>query len=77
MKQRVDRGYDLMGVLEWFAESVDQIILLLNVYKIYISDEFQRRIQALRGHDVEIRIGLNKADRVNLQQLTRVYGALM
>lgn len=59
-KQRVDRGYDFTGVLEWFAERVDRIILLFDAHKLDISDEFKRSIEALKGHDDKIRIILNK-----------------
>jgi len=76
-KQSINRGYDFTGVLEWFAERVDRIILLFDAHKLDISDEFRRGIEALHGFDDKIRIVLNKSDMISTQQLMRVYGAMM
>ena len=76
-KQRTDRGYDFVGVLHWFAERVDRIILLFDANKLDISDEFRRSIEAIHGYEDKVRIVLNKADQVDHQDLMRVYGALM
>lgn len=76
-KQRQDRGYDFSGVVEWFAERVDVILLMFDAHKLDISDEFRSSIEAMKGHEDKIRIVLNKADMVDHQELMRVYGALM
>lgn len=75
--KQTSRGYDFEGVIHWFAERVDLILLMFDAHKLDISDEFRRCIQSLRGNDSKIRIILNKADMISQQQLMRVYGALM
>ena len=59
-KQRVSRGYDFTGVLKWFADRADRILLLFDAHKLDISDEFKSSIEALHGNDDKIRIVLNK-----------------
>mmetsp|Transcript_104084 Transcript_104084/g.293507 ORF Transcript_104084/g.293507 Transcript_104084/m.293507 type:complete len:538 (+) Transcript_104084:148-1761(+) len=76
-KQRIKRGYEFEAVVKWFSDRVDVILLLFDVSKLDISDEFRRAILATRGNDHKIHIILNKADAVTTQQLMRVYGALM
>ena len=76
-KQRVDRGYDFPGVLKWFAERVDRIVLMFDANKLDISDEMEGAIEALSRYDHKMRIILNKSDGVSKKQLIRVYGALM
>ncbi|XP_024984383.1 EH domain-containing protein 1-like [Cynara cardunculus var. scolymus] len=76
-KQRTQRSYDFTGVIKWFAEKCDLILLLFDPHKLDISDEFKRVISTLHGQDDKIRVVLNKADQVDTQKLMRVYGALM
>lgn len=68
-KQRIERSYDFTGVISWFAEKCDLILLLFDPHKLDISDEFKRVIGSLRGHHDKIRVVLNKADQVDTQQV--------
>ena len=61
-KQRTDRGYDFVGVLQWFAERVDRIILLFDANKLDISDEFRRSIEAIHGYEDKVRPSLRLCD---------------
>merc|ERR1719311_134504 len=76
-KQRVNRGYEFEAVTKWFADRVDMILVLFDVSKLDISDEFRRVLLAIKGNDHKIHMILNKADRVTTPQLMRVYGAMM
>lgn len=76
-KQRIKRGYEFDQVTKWFADRVDMILLLFDVAKLDISDEFRRVILSCKGNDHKIHVVLNKADRCTTPQLMRVYGALM
>ena len=66
-KQRTDRAYDFSGVIEWFSERVDIILLLFDAHKLDISDEFRSSIEVMKGNEDKIRIVLNKADQVDQQ----------
>lgn len=76
-KQRVDRGYNYAGVMSWFAERADLIVLLFDAYKLDISDEFRTVIESLKPQEEKVRVVLNKADMIDSQSLMRVYGALL
>uniref|UniRef100_A0A7S4SN74 Dynamin-type G domain-containing protein n=1 Tax=Alexandrium monilatum TaxID=311494 RepID=A0A7S4SN74_9DINO len=76
-KQRLRRGYDFEEVITWFVDQAAMVILFFDAHKLDISDEFKRCISALTGSFQKVQILLNKADRMNTQQLMRVHGALM
>lgn len=76
-KQRLNRGYDFIKVISFWASRVDRILLLFDAHKLDISDEFRNAILALKGNSDKIRCVLNKADQISQQQLMRVYGALL
>ena len=46
--------YDFVGVLQWFAERVDRIILLFDANKLDISDEFRRSIESIHGYEDKV-----------------------
>jgi EH domain-containing protein 1 len=75
-KQR-SRNYDYEGVMKWFAERADLIIIMFDAHKLDISDELKRVMELMIPHSDKLRVVLNKADTVSTQQLMRVYGALM
>mmetsp|Transcript_827 Transcript_827/g.2064 ORF Transcript_827/g.2064 Transcript_827/m.2064 type:complete len:424 (-) Transcript_827:87-1358(-) len=74
---RVKRGYEMEEVVQWFADRADMILLLFDVSKLDISDEFRRLIYSLKGNDYKIHFLFNKADQLTTPQLMRVYGGLM
>jgi len=76
-KQSVGRNYDYDGVMKWYAERADLIIIMFDAHKLDISDELKRVIEMMKPHADKVRVVLNKADSISTQQLMRVYGALM
>jgi len=76
-KQRISRGYLFEAVVKWFADRVDCILIIFDVSKLDISDEFHKVMEAAKTNANKIHVLLNKADRCSTPQLMRVYGALM
>eukprot|EP00929_Paragymnodinium_shiwhaense_P118810 TRINITY_DN90714_c0_g1_i1.p1 TRINITY_DN90714_c0_g1~~TRINITY_DN90714_c0_g1_i1.p1 ORF type:complete len:474 (-),score=90.93 TRINITY_DN90714_c0_g1_i1:112-1533(-) len=76
-KQRLKRGYEFEEVIKWFADRVHLILLLFDVSKTDISDEFCRVINAIKAYSQKMHIILNKADGQTTSELLRVYGSLL
>lgn len=72
------RGYDFTGVVRWFAERADVVLVFFDPEKPGTTGEtLQVFMDALRGLDHKLLIVMNKMDRfVSLQDFARAYGAL-
>lgn len=53
-KNNVDRGYDMVNVIAWFAARVDRILLIFDTNKIEISDELNSVINAISPFDEKV-----------------------
>eukprot|EP00931_Biecheleriopsis_adriatica_P115928 TRINITY_DN91663_c0_g1_i1.p1 TRINITY_DN91663_c0_g1~~TRINITY_DN91663_c0_g1_i1.p1 ORF type:complete len:527 (-),score=139.39 TRINITY_DN91663_c0_g1_i1:189-1769(-) len=76
-KQRVGRSYDFEGVMGWFADNADLVMVLFDPNKLDISDEFRRCLEALSRSERKVRFILNKAEHLDRFEMVRVFGALM
>jgi len=72
-----ERGYDYTGVMSWFAERADRILVMFDAHKLDISDEFDHVLGIIRPHSEKLRFIFNKADTLPSKELVRIYGSLM
>ncbi|MGE0708364.1 MAG: dynamin family protein [Planctomycetota bacterium] len=74
----VDRGYDFPGVVRWFAERADVILLLFDPDKPGTTGETLKILtDALAGLDHKLLLIFNKVDRFStMRDFARAYGAL-
>ena len=73
-----DRGYDFLGVVRWFAERADVILLFFDPDKPGTTGETMSCLtKALTGYDHKMFIILNKVDQFNrIHDFARAYGSL-
>ena len=77
-KEGSGRGYDFTGVVRWFAERADVVLVFFDPEKPGTTGEtLQVFTQALHGIDHKLLIVMNRMDRFDsLQDFARAYGAL-
>ena len=77
-KEGSGRGYDFSGVVRWFAERADVVLVFFDPEKPGTTGEtLQVFTQSLQGIDHKLQIVMNKMDRFEgLQDFARAYGAL-
>lgn len=77
-KEGSGRGYDFPGVVRWFAERADVVLVFFDPDKPGTTGEtIQVFTQSLRGIDHKLMIVMNKMDRFqSLPDFARAYGAL-
>lgn len=74
----VDRGYDFQGVVRWFAERADVVLLFFDPDKPGTTGEtLSILLHSLGGMDHKLLIVLNKADQFKkIHDFARAYGSL-
>ncbi|XP_064637991.1 sarcalumenin-like isoform X2 [Lineus longissimus] len=75
-KKQQDRGYPFNEVLQWFIDHADMILVVFDPTKLDVGTELEVLFNQLKGHESQIKLVLNKADTIPIQELMRVYGAL-
>lgn len=77
-KEGMGRGYDFTGVVRWFAERADVVLMFFDPEKPGTTGEtLQVFMQALQGIDHKLLIVMNKVDQFqSLRDFARAYGAL-
>jgi GTPase SAR1 family protein len=74
----MDRGYDFPGVIRWFAQRADVVLLFFDPDKPGTTGETMSvLLNSLSGMDHKLLIVLNKADQFNkIHDFARAYGSL-
>merc|ERR1712071_402832 len=74
----MDRGYDFQGVVRWFAERADVVLLFFDPDKPGTTGEtLSILLHSLSGMDHKLLIVLNKADQFKkIHDFARAYGSL-
>merc|ERR1719384_1099877 len=74
----MDRGYDFQGVVRWFAERADVVLLFFDPDKPGTTGEtLNVLLHSLGGMDHKLLIVLNKADQFKkIHDFARAYGSL-
>ena len=77
-KELMDRGYDFQGVVRWFAERADVVLLFFDPDKPGTTGEtLSILLHSLGGMDHKLMIVLNKADQFKkIHDFARAYGSL-
>ena len=76
--ESMDRGYDFQGVVKWFAERADVVLLFFDPDKPGTTGETLKiLLHSLAGMDHKLLIVLNKADQFKkIHDFARAYGSL-
>jgi len=76
--EHMDRGYDFQGVVKWFAERADIVLLFFDPSKPGTTGETLKvLLNSLAGMDHKLLIVLNKADQFRkIHDFARAYGSL-
>lgn len=75
--KKIDRRYPFNDACQWFIDHADLILLVYDYTKLDIGPEAEALLDQLKGRESQVRIILNKADEITVNELLKIQNNLV
>merc|ERR1711899_443367 len=75
--RKIDRRYPFNDACQWFIDHADLIVPVYDYAKLDIGPEAEALLDQLKGRESQVRIILNKADEITVNELLKIQNNLV